>query len=176
MGKRKHKPKEQKASDDRQRGTPELTLLKEEEGGDELSTKHSDKTKEASDNQKTTVVSRFVKWMGREKYFTDWVVAIFTVVLAMVGVLQFVILSNQLTDSRKEQRPWIRVWTDDAAVKASPNGVVAKAHLLNSGKTPAKSVYAEFFVERVQNGAEPLFKEIRSTRLSTGSLFPNLPP
>jgi hypothetical protein len=49
-------------------------------------------------------------------------------------------------------------------------------HLTNVGKTPAKYIEADLFIESVKNGREPLLnKSSFLTSLTTGVFFPNVP-
>jgi hypothetical protein len=81
--------------------------------------------------------------------FTGWV-ALFTLVLAGVAGLQTCVLSNQLTEMRAEQRPWISlvgsVATDllydkDGPLKGLPRLVLAIT-IKNIGHLPAQHVYS----------------------------------
>jgi hypothetical protein len=76
---------------------------------------------------------------------------------------------------RKDQRPWIRVDLDGSYIQ--PNSeMFAIVHLLNRGKTPARRVLGDLFVERVKSGEQPkLDSPNPHERISEGIQFPDIP-
>ena len=88
---------------------------------------------------------------------TDRIIAIFTVVLAVAAIYQFIIMGSQLDTMRKDQRPWIKLSFTSSPTGASvPIGGIVE--IVNNGKTPARGkVTADFVVEKIKNGDEPTF-------------------
>jgi hypothetical protein len=80
------------------------------------------------------------------------VIAIFTVILALIGVVQTMIYFAQLDAMKKDQRPWLRViFTPGTIQPLAPIG--GTIQLINEGKTPAMGlVEGKFEVEKVMNG------------------------
>jgi hypothetical protein len=74
--------------------------------------RHSPKNPDQEGNKKQEVTMGFRELVKRSS-FTDWCIAAFTCVLAVVGFLQWSILSGQLGESQKEftssHRPWVNV-------------------------------------------------------------------
>ena len=96
-----------------------------------------------------------LQWLKRETTFTNSVIALFTALIFGIGVMQAVLLSNQLDDMRKDQRPWIKVTVDPNTTVRPYLAIVEHFHLINSGKTPAKGTVAEAEIEIVKNGERP---------------------
>lgn len=104
---------------------------------------------------------------------TDWLLTMFTGVLAAASIYQFTIMNGQLDEMRKEQRPWIKVIFDSDPLKAL-GAVGGVAHLVNKGKTPAKGIAADMLIERIKNGEQPkLDYSVSHVQFSQGSLFPD---
>jgi hypothetical protein len=111
----------------------------------------------------------------RRSSLTDWIIAVFTVVLAVAAIHQFRIMNDQLNTMRKDQRPWIKVAFDPAPIQAlEPMG--GTVHVVNNGKTPARSVSIEVLFEKVKNGEQPKLDYPKPyMKLDEGTLFPNDP-
>jgi hypothetical protein len=106
---------------------------------------------------------------------TDYVIAIFTVVLAIVAVIQSFILYKQVDGMRKDQRPWIAVDVKVHSLKAS-QPVLADVTFVNSGKSPARRAYAEMVIKFVKNGVPPTIDyETQRLFMQTGVIYPNAP-
>lgn len=124
----------------------------------------------------------------KKRFWRDWepiakmtfVMALFTVIYSLITAGLYCIANRQLDGMKKDQRPWIRLWSEVSVsgktmpVKTSP--ITITLHVLNVGKTPAKSFSADIFVEPVKNGTEPrMNKSPRLVNLATGVVFPNVP-
>ena len=116
-------------------------------------------------------------WMKDKSSFTDWCLVLFTGVLAVAAIYQFILLGGQLDSMRKDQRPWLDLTfksNSDTLQVGSP--ITAAAHVVNEGKTPARAVTADIVIEMVKNGDEPrLDFPLPHSRFTTGALFPNQP-
>jgi len=100
----------------------------------------------------------------------------FTAVLVVVAILQWLVFTRQLDAMRKDQRAWI------AESDLSPLPFVAGQPLRftwnvrNTGKSPAKNVEGKFYDEVVPNGGpQPHFdpSDTAADRFFTGVLMPN---
>jgi hypothetical protein len=143
-------------------------------------------TKEQGKTPKTTESKRSdkkessmgLREMMKRSSFTDWCIMLFTGVLAVAAIYQFIIMGSQLDTMRKDQRPWIKITfsADKIAALAPLGGTI---HLVNSGKTPAKGiVHGEFVVEIIKNGNEPKLDYPSSphAHFTTGMIVPNDAP
>jgi hypothetical protein len=85
------------------------------------------------------------------------------------------IASLQYKGLTTDERPWIRLIAENPQIN-SPSFTIT-THALNSGKTPAKSFSAVFFIEVVKNGEDPRLNEDRAptAQSTTGVAFPNIP-
>lgn len=98
-------------------------------------------------------------------------VALYSILTAALCV----IASLQYGAVKTDERPWIRVMTD--RVQISPS-ITISTHALNSGKSPARSFKANFFVEVVKTLEDPKLDSSSPKKVasfSTGVLFPNDP-
>ncbi len=112
--------------------------------------------------------------LARRSTLTDWIIALFTIVLAGAATYQFVIMNGQLDTMRKDQRPWIKVsFTSPPLQALAPIG--GKLHLTNNGKTPARGIVrGDFVVETVKNGEQPKLDYPRPhTVFTTGMIMPS---
>lgn len=76
---------------------------------------------------------------------------------------------------RKDQRPWIRVDLDSPSVQPD-SAMFGTLHLVNKGKTPARTVRGDIVVERVKNGENPRLDYPRPhMEISVGIQFPDVP-
>jgi hypothetical protein len=139
-------------------------------------------TKESADSETPSRWTRFKRrltrlgeWANREKTFTDWCMAAFTLVLAAFAIFQFFILRGQLDTMKKDQRPWVKVSFEPAPIQPlAPIGGTVR--LVNNGKTPARNVWFEAEVVRVQNGEQPTFDYPKPyARVYPGIFFPSDP-
>ncbi len=104
------------------------------------------------------------------------IMASLTVCAVLIAFFTAVFIKNQLDDMRKDQRPWVRAHMDFAPVQVQNPIISGTMHILNSGKTPAKSVNGSFFVEKVINGNEPTFADTKPfAKMTSGAKFPNIP-
>jgi hypothetical protein len=98
--------------------------------------------KRRADHQKESPQDRFAR---RTATATVWI-AIFAVISATVGLLQYCSISGQLDEMRAEQRPWINFSaTAGSDMTLGSGGIVALvAHtaLTNIGHLPAQNVVA----------------------------------
>ena len=132
----------------------------------------------------------------KQRFWRDWppmekmtlVLAVFAVIYSLVTLGLYSIASRQLDGMRKDQRPWIRIWTQVGVQQTpgTPQGLMpdkttplaVQLNILNAGKFPAKYVKGEIFIESVKNGGEPQLKRSPSFALAsftTGIIFPNVP-
>jgi hypothetical protein len=88
---------------------------------------------------------------------TIWI-AVFSFLLAGAASYQFIILNSQLNVMRKDQRAWISITVPKIKLSVDdPRLHIRSIKVTNTGKTPAKNIVADFFVEVVSNGSQPHF-------------------
>jgi hypothetical protein len=136
-------------------------------------------TKTPAEGQKKTDAKKEKSVRVRElierSSLTDWLLAIFTAVLAAAAIYQFVITDAQLTEMRKDERPWVKL-TFDGFVAQANAPIGGTFHIVNIGKTVAKNLLGSFTIEKVQNGEQPTLDFGRAWNgMSSGALFPNDP-
>jgi len=84
------------------------------------------------------------------------------------------IASLQYRALKTDERPWVRLFVEP--VQFSSPSFTLLTHAFNSGKTPAKSFNADFFIEVVKNGEQPKLDGTgQISSISSGVLFPNTP-
>lgn len=102
--------------------------------------------------------------------------AIFTVVLALSAIYQFIVLDSQLDVMRNDQRAWISIrFVGNQAEIGKP--YVAAFIVQNTGKTLAKKVEGHFKMEILNEADEPNF-DYSDNRLLVrweGLMVPNVP-
>ena len=107
---------------------------------------------------------------------TDWLLTLFTLVLAATAIYHFIILRGQRDVMRKDQRAWIAVTqkiNSVITVDAAPSTTLT---ITDTGKTPATHVVAHACLEVVTEGREPHFDEPgMHTIMTAGVLPPNVP-
>jgi hypothetical protein len=112
----------------------------------------------------------------KQSSVADWLLLLFTAVIAGATIYQFIILGGQLDAMRKDQRPWVKVAFEIGTVTAQ-SPIIGVAHIVNGGKTPARDLRGEIVIERVKNGEEPTFGYPNPhSEFTTGTLFPNEAP
>jgi hypothetical protein len=107
--------------------------------------------------------------------FTDWCIAAFTLVLSVVAIYQYIVMGGQLDTMRKDQRPWLKVVSTADYTKIVENAtVMGTTQVFNFGKTPAKNVFVEIAVERLQKDESPkLADDVLAMTAKEGVIFPN---
>ena len=155
MNKNQRKRKKKKARAQRDDKSSDAALM-DREGNQNLETDESAKAKEMTHSKPQSWMKRLNEWMGRDKSFTDWTVALFTAVLATFAILQGLTLNGQLREMKLDQRAWLSVTvTPLQPVKGQP--VRARIHVENIGKTPAKAVSEDVVVETRKITESPSF-------------------
>jgi hypothetical protein len=173
---KKHKKRKEKRSQQHVENGPEINpiVLGDKKGAQIKETENpNDSARKAKADKKPSWPSRFGEWARRN---SSLAIVSLTVVLVAIAALQALIYNAQLDVIRKDQRPWIRVWIGPGDNKPPIATVIP--HLVNSGKTPAKCVVVNFFVEKVDNGSIPKLNaplETAKFHVTTGALFPNIP-
>jgi hypothetical protein len=103
---------------------------------------------------------------------TDWLLASFTFVLAVVAIYQFVVMSGQLAVMRRDQRPWIKVSFTKADMKAFSKDI-GEVHFTNIGKTPALHFHAKYIGQFLDSNQSPnLDLTGPISGVTTGTVFP----
>lgn len=156
-------------------------------------TKTENKVKAEADAN-TAEDAEFAQMSSEVKDFFGWwnanrVMALFTVVIAFIGVLQACIYSSELDEMRIDQRAWLGV----KFVSAQPilnSYLPAQLVVNNTGKTPAKNITGEFTAGYLGSDTPIDFRsreELKAAGVkltedtplwgsfSTGVLFPNDP-
>src|ERR1700720_3338851 len=106
MAKGKYKRKKKHAQQQAQRRTADTVLPEQQEMTTNKAETTTERTKKSANSKNPSQWERFKEWASRDKSFTDWCLALFTLALACAAIYQFIIMSNQLDDMRKDQRPW----------------------------------------------------------------------
>jgi hypothetical protein len=105
-----------------------------------------------------------------------FVMAIFSFLYSMVTIGLFIISYGELDGLKKDQRPWISVLSQ-TKLPDKGNNLAVSFFFVTTGKSPAKSVQATFYVEGVKNGESPqLLATNQAGSFTTGILFPNTAP
>jgi hypothetical protein len=130
----------------------------------------------ASSKKKPPFMTRLREWLKRETTFTNSTIAFFTALIFGIGVMQARLISGQLDDMRKDQRPWIKVTVDHDILIQPSAGVATHLHLINSGKTPAKNTVTDAKIDIVKNGEQPKIRINRPyNEIISALVFPNDP-
>jgi hypothetical protein len=143
--------------------------------GNQVKASETHKPKNASNSHKQpSWPKRCGEWARRNH---GPVIAAFTIVLAIVAFIQALIYWKQLDIIRKDQRPWVKV--DSPAVVPSPSidspELIPPVTIVNAGKTPARPIFSEFFVERLNAENQPTFTGRKVGGFTTGVMYPNVP-
>jgi hypothetical protein len=131
---------------------------------------------EHKSNNKGNRWKRFRDWAKQNSSFTDWCIALFTLILAVAAIYQFIIMGGQLDEMRKDQRPWVSVsFSYNVDLHANtPISVILS--IVNKGKTPARAIKGDVAIDLVKNGEEPqLNYPLPHARFTTGLIFPGDP-
>jgi hypothetical protein len=174
MGRGKNKGKTQRDQKQTQKAHPPSILMAKEDirqKDEEHATKNTDKTKSKMNPPWK------VRWekIKHNTTSTDWIIAVFTIVLTVVAIEQGFVMFWQLDVMRKDQRAWIAVGTKSPvlAVNTPPSNLIT---IINTGKTPASPIAGDLHIEVVQNGENPRFEaKIPHGTLLMGSLIPKNP-
>jgi hypothetical protein len=117
------------------------------------------------------------KWFRAPEIWT----AIGTMMLGVFGIPSIIFLYWQLKESHRalivDQRAWIHGTIDKFAPSREDGTVIVPVSLVNTGKTAARMVRADFVVAVIKNG-DPLsfkYEEVAHPVTSTGILFPGDP-
>jgi hypothetical protein len=112
---------------------------------------------------------------------------IFAVAYSLVTLGLYRIANRELESMKKNERPWLRVslqttlpWMakpdSPPTLPQETSPIAFPLHIVNVGKSPAKYVVADFFIESVKNGRQPLLNRTkRLSYFSAGILFPGDP-
>jgi hypothetical protein len=102
------------------------------------------------------------------------VMIIFTIIYSVTTIGLYWTAVGQFDGMKKEQRPWMQVLAAAQADEGTTVQITSYAN--NTGKSPAKSLDIEYYIEEVKNGLEPkLDKASRVGRSTTGVFYPNGP-
>ena len=119
----------------------------------------------------------------------NWIMALFTVVIAGIGIVQACIYSSQLDVMRIDQRSWLGVkFVPMQPILNNPVSVQLLVNII--GRTPIKNITGEFTASYLETSTPIDFRsreELKAagtklsedtplwTKFSTGVLFPNDP-
>ncbi|HUT75991.1 MAG TPA: hypothetical protein VM221_14285 [Armatimonadota bacterium] len=76
---------------------------------------------------------------------TDWLMGVFTVVLAITAVLQYLVLRQTIAMSRNDQRAWVGA-IDPVVVQLKDASLRVSVTIKNLGRTPALNVVPQIHV------------------------------
>lgn len=121
-----------------------------------------------------------IKTAFNRSSLTDWLLVVFTFVLAAAAIYQFVIMNGQLDTMRKDQRAWVSLSAGDPQIARDPasgNATISWSLVLtNTGKTLARHSSVEIVVDTVRNGESPTFAYDSGITWQTDAVvFPNTP-
>jgi hypothetical protein len=168
---KKQQHKEKGVSHQAQDNRNETTVFGKQEGTYIDHTEKTDKAT-ASPRELKEPTRSFGKWA---RLNSSPVIAIFTVLLAIIGVLQYAVYRKQLRYMQVDQRAWVKLVPDVNPNIAEGEPIKATVTVTNIGKTSAGKVYSEVVLRVVENGSHPEFKYDAFFRFSTHVLFPNDP-
>jgi hypothetical protein len=96
------------------------------------------------------------KWV-RQTRFAEGVIALFTGVLTVASIFQFVILRGQLDVMQKDQRAWVAAVTGTPETPESGAGKLLRVpvEITNTGKSAARDVKVDVIARIVKNGEQP---------------------
>jgi hypothetical protein len=172
MGKHKHKHKNKRAEKHAQR---QLDMAGPENKGQvENDTSHHASEQHGKDEQEPLMGLRN---LAERSSLTDWLLAAFTFVLAACGIYQFIILNNQLSVMRKDQRPWMRISLQDGTVLRPLVNKFGTIQIINNGRTPARAISGSVVLQSIRLGEVSRFDYPNPHMTFTESvLFPNTAP
>ncbi len=173
MSKGKYKHKREHRQAHVQEAQPDASLIERKQ-----QTENSNATQPAGQDKQEPSMrpwERFFKLWG-ECSLTDRIIAIFTGVLALASIYQFVILNGQLDVMQKDQRAWIDI-SDVKSERDIGKPVVLNFEVKNTGKTPTKKFESAFVLEILNSDQSPTFdhsdKKLKAVRFSGHAVFPN---
>ena len=105
---------------------------------------------------------------------TDWLLVLFTGVLAAAAIYQFVITNGQLHAMRQDQRAWIKILSPEPLATGGGQPIIAPVHLINTGKTAALNYVGEALIKVLPIEQEPAFdySQWDHGRTNGGILYP----
>jgi hypothetical protein len=173
MSKGKYKRKREHRQSATPQQTPETRLLEPKQQANNPSNAQSTRQGEKE-------LPMGLREAAKRSSFTDWCLMIFTGVLAVVAIYQFVIMGGQLDTMRKDQRAWVSISASDPQIARDPasgNATITWPLVLaNTGKTLARHASVEIVVDTVRNGEAPTFAYDKGiTWQTTAVVFPNAP-
>lgn len=99
---------------------------------------------------------------------------IFVFLYLTVTIALACIAHNQYSGLKTDERPWIRIWPDQQGPPIE-GSFKLPIHVLNSGKTPARSMVIKFSRECVKMTDAPQLNKPPFMEIGTGLEFPNVP-
>jgi hypothetical protein len=177
MSKGKHKRKKQHAQQQAKEQAAAIHLLENNKmSGDEETELSTTKEHKSNNKGAPSRWKQFRDWAKQKSSFTDWCIALFTLVLAVAAIYQFIIMGGQLDEMRKDGRPWISIsfgYNGDLHANVPISSTLT---IVNKGKTPARAIKADVAIDVVKNGEEPkLNYPLPHARFTTGLIFPGDP-
>ena len=100
--------------------------------------------------------------------------------VAIIYFLQLRVMINQLAQMRLDQRPWVSITVEKIPI-AENQPIAVAVHVVNIGKTPARSIDISTAVEQIDSDKTPQSFEPcypgcpPHVKLTTGALFPQNP-
>jgi hypothetical protein len=180
MGKGKYRRKQNQRKAQAQRNAQSTFLLDKE-------TNTKTETSNSADSQHDTN-SNNSRWMRVWEFFkrssaTDWLLTVFTGVLAVFAITQFIIIRAQLDVMRKDERGWVfpNITVPQQSLQPGQSFRITVS-FSNSGKTPVSNVFEKVNVEMVARTDPPTFTypEPKNTgfigQALLGFLIPGQPP
>jgi len=168
--------KQRRAEQRRHNAMPTEPIKSSEKDGNQIQGTESNKAAYASQHHKEpSWTSRSAEWARLNH---GPVIAAFTIILAVIAVIQAGIYTKQLDLGKTDERAWLQgdsEFAKDGLVENAPlYGVIT---LRNSGKTPATDISVLAVLRIAQNSDRVVISNGPGTRGTVGAIFPNeVPP
>ena len=193
MAKGKYARKQQRAQQEAEKRKQRMVIAEQEKASQEDANPTTKAENKPQNNENPPWYDRFAGWVRKESTFTDWCIAVFTLVLAAASIFQFIIIGNQLDVMRKDQRAWLEFQKQPD----TPGGemttlqittgqpVTYPLRVTNIGKTPARNIVVKIFVDIVDSSQNPPLDHVEAVqavevgspyavgRIRAGIVFPN---
>jgi len=192
MTRGKHKRKKRNADQQALESGPSAAVTTKEEVSQEGPSAENEDRSHPRQKGSAMWRHRVWDWVKRNSSFTDWCIAAFTLVLALVAIYQYEVMGGQLKVMRNDQRAWlvqqdVRDTGTDAPEDHSAadsiiggNPVRFRLHVINGGKTPASKITVHIFILILPASEEPPLdwvdhiSEHPHQELQSGMLFPGM--
>jgi hypothetical protein len=166
MSKKKHKRKHQKFKNNTEARVKNVEGQYQEVVAAEKKDKSAHTTEPERNNKKEGSVR--LRELAERSSLTDYIIALFTVILAVAAIYQFIITNSQLRVMRNDERAWLKFdlqpdKTDSSEVTmklTAGQPIFFPIRVTNIGKTPARNINMKIFIEVVPATQEPSLNRV----------------